>query len=117
MQFASAGIYGVAALESDIRQQGVQSLSRWYIGHALIHDFQYVPGSSEYPTLSSSISNHNLEVSVSMFFPTGMKVYSPGDIIKVCAKFVALPNQAMSLNTTIHQISVTCLCFLYHVMY
>lgn len=38
-----------------------------------------------------------------------MEVYSASNIINVCAKFVALSNQKMILDTTIHQTSVICL--------
>jgi len=67
-----------------------------------------VPGSSEYTLLSSLISNYNLDAAVSIFFPTGMKVYFPGDIFNICAKFVTLPHQKILFHTTIHQTSVVC---------
>jgi len=113
MKFALAFIYGFVALESDIGQPGVQPRSKCYVASVPIPGFECVPGSSEFMLLSSSISNDNLEASVSIFFPSGMKVYSPGDIINVCAKFVALPNQKMFLDTTIHQMSVIGVSFPY----
>jgi len=93
MKFASAFVYSFIALESDISQLGVQPQSKCFISTVPIPNLEFVPGSFEYTLLSSLNSNDNLDTSVSIFFPTGMKDYSPGDIINTCVKFVALPNK------------------------
>jgi len=117
MQFALAFISGFIALAACIRQPGVQLWFKWYIAIAPIYGFEYIAGSSEDVLLSSSISNNNLEASVTTFFPTPSEVYSPGDIIIDCTKFIAQLNQIMFLGTTLHQTSVNRLSLPYSIRY
>ena len=68
-------------------------------------------GSTKYALWSSSITNVDLDGSVSILFHTGMNVYCPGDITNICMKFVTLLNQQIDVNITINPTSVICLLF------
>jgi hypothetical protein len=90
---------GTAVISMIYRSPGLTAITNLGYGNAKafpdavpIANFEYISDSSKYMLLLSSICNNNLEASAYVSFPTGMKVYSPGDIINVCVKFVVLLN-------------------------
>jgi hypothetical protein len=66
-----------------------------------VPDFVPLPGTPEYNKLQSTVSIENLEASVTAFFPSGMEFYSPGHIVYVCAKFVALMTRPLVLDVVL----------------
>ncbi|KAF8536544.1 hypothetical protein BDD12DRAFT_807691 [Trichophaea hybrida] len=102
MQFASAFIHGFVALESEVDASGLHSRSKRFVATVPVPDFEDQLGSSEHDILTASVSIDNEEASVTAFFPKNTSFYVPGDIVYVCAKFVASTTRNMVLDTTIH---------------
>ncbi|KAF8534704.1 hypothetical protein BDD12DRAFT_395491 [Trichophaea hybrida] len=84
MQFASAFIHGFVALESEVDASGLHSRSKRFVATVPVPDFEDQLG-FRYCFLSQNTS-----------------FYVPGDIVYVCAKFVASTTRNMVLDTTIH---------------
>ncbi|KAF8533497.1 hypothetical protein BDD12DRAFT_898777 [Trichophaea hybrida] len=103
LQFASAYIHGYIYLESEVMMDASQPRSKRYMATVPVPDFVPLPGTPEYNELESTVSIDNLEASVTAFFPSGTEFYSPGHIVYVCAKFVALTTRPLVLDVSMHQ--------------
>ncbi|KAF8538508.1 hypothetical protein BDD12DRAFT_806078 [Trichophaea hybrida] len=103
LQFASAYIHGYICLESDVMFAASQPRSKRYMATVPVPDFVPLPGTPKYNRLESTVSFDNLEASVTAFVPSGMEFYSPGHIVYVCAKFVALTSRPLVLDVSMHQ--------------
>ncbi|KAF8533011.1 hypothetical protein BDD12DRAFT_810521 [Trichophaea hybrida] len=75
-----------------------QPRSKRYIATVPVPDFVPISGTPEYNKLESTVSIDNIEASVTAFFPSGTEYYSPGHIVYVCAKFVALTSRPLVLD-------------------
>jgi len=103
MQFASAFLHGFVVLESEVIQPSTEGRAKRYTATVPVPEFDGFVGSIERELLDSAVSNDNLSASVSAFIPFNAKLYTPGEIVYVAAKFVALSNQPLIMDATIHQ--------------
>jgi len=74
-----------------------------YTATVPVPEFHCFVGSIKRELLDSTVSNDNLSASVSVFIPLNAILYTPGKIVYIAVKFVALPDQPLIMNATIHQ--------------
>jgi len=103
MQFASAFLHGFVVLESAVIQPSTEGRAKQCTATVPVPEIDGFVGSIECELLDSAVSNDNLCASVSAFILFNAKQYTPGEIVYVAAKCVALSNEPLILDATIHQ--------------
>jgi hypothetical protein len=104
--FASAFVHGFVLLEDETLIAGSDEFSKTkrYVAALPVLDFECLPGSPEHELLTSAISCDHLPASMSAFFPSNAHIPVAGEILYVAAKFVALANNPLVMDTTFHQL-------------
>ena len=93
-------IHGFVLLEKELPIAG----SRRYEVTIPIQEPDCLPGSVEFNLLQNMLSLDNFSALLSAFFPSNMTLPVVGDVLYVVAKFAAVPNQPLALESMVHQV-------------
>ena len=100
LSFCSAIVHGFVLLEKELPTSG----SRRYDVTIPIQEPNCLPGSVEFNLFENMLSLDNLSASLSAFFPSSVQLPIVGDVLYIAAKFAAVPNQPLALETMVHQV-------------